>query len=54
MTPIEEKMRKSRLRWYVHVQSRPTDAPVRRCKIMKKMHIKRRREISKKKREERQ
>ena len=30
VAPIEDKMRKNRLRWFGHIGCRPTDAPVRR------------------------
>ena len=30
VTPIEEKMRENRLRWFGHMRRRPTDALVRR------------------------
>ena len=35
VTPIEEKMRENRLRWFDHVQRRPTDAPIRRVESIK-------------------
>ena len=31
MAPIEDKMRKIRLRWFGHVERRSVDAPVRIC-----------------------
>ncbi|XP_070042852.1 uncharacterized protein [Nicotiana tomentosiformis] len=31
VAPIEDKMRKSRLRWFGHVRRKSTDVPVRRC-----------------------
>ncbi|CAH9108779.1 unnamed protein product [Cuscuta europaea] len=33
VAPIEDKMRKSRLRWFGHVRRRPSDAPVRRVEM---------------------
>ena len=34
-SPIEKKMKESRLRWFAHVQRRPTDAPVQRVERIK-------------------
>ena len=31
VTPIEDKMRETRLRWFGHVKRRSVDAPARRC-----------------------
>ncbi|VFQ76003.1 unnamed protein product [Cuscuta campestris] len=31
MAPVEDKLRKARLRWFGHVRRRDADAPVRRC-----------------------
>ena len=38
---IEEKMRENRLRWFGHVQHRPTDAPVRRVERINLGQVKR-------------
>ena len=38
---IEKKMRENRLRWFGHVRRRPTDAPVRRVKLIKLGQVKR-------------
>ena len=32
VAPIEDKMRKTRLRWFDHVKRMSVDTPVRRCK----------------------
>ena len=34
VTPIEEKLRETRLRWFGHVKRRSDDASVRRCEII--------------------
>jgi len=34
VAPLEEKMRKSRLRWFRYVKMRGINAPVRRCKAI--------------------
>ncbi|CAL5439689.1 unnamed protein product [Camellia sinensis] len=31
VAPIEDKLRENRLRWFGHIQRRPTDAVVKRC-----------------------
>ena len=41
VAPIKEKMRENRLRWFDHVRSRPTDAPVRRVEHIKLGTVKR-------------
>ena len=45
---IEEKMRENRLRWFDHVQRRPTNAPVRRVDRIKLRQVKRAQGRSKK------
>lgn len=39
-TPVEEKMRESKLKWYEHVQRRPTKALVRRCVTLNEVDVK--------------
>ena len=41
VTSIEDKMRENRLRWFGHVQHRPTDAQVRRVESIKLGQVKR-------------
>ena len=31
VTPIEDKMREARLKWFGHIRSRSEDTPIRRC-----------------------
>ncbi|KAL7248052.1 hypothetical protein ACSBR2_002871 [Camellia fascicularis] len=31
VVPIEDKLRENRLRWFGHIQRRPTEAVVKRC-----------------------
>jgi len=41
VAPIKEKMRENCLRWFSHVQHRPTDALVRRVEHIKLGQVKR-------------
>jgi len=41
ITPIDEKMRETRLRWLGHVKRRSADAPVRKCETIDLTHCKR-------------
>ena len=41
VAPIEEKLRKSRLRWFGHVKRRGVSAPVRRCEAINLIHCRR-------------
>ena len=41
ITPIEEKMRENRLRWFGHVRRRATHTPVRRVERIKLGQVKR-------------
>lgn len=34
MAPIDEKTKESRLRWFCHVQRRPTNASVKKSKMI--------------------
>jgi len=41
VTPIEEKLKETRLRWFGHVKRRSVGAPVRRCEEINLQHFKR-------------
>ena len=41
ITPIKEKMRETRLRWFEHVKRRTVNVPVRRCEAINLMHCRR-------------
>ena len=41
VAPIEKRVRENRLRWFGHVQHRPTNAPVRRVERIKLGQVKR-------------
>jgi len=40
LAPIEDKMRKNRIRWFDHVKRRSVDAPVRRCQRINILEVK--------------
>ena len=40
MTSIDEKMRKSRLRWFGHVQRKAINAPTRKSKLIQVKEMK--------------
>jgi len=41
LTPLEDKLRETRLRWFGHVKRRSVDAPVRRCEVINLSHYRR-------------
>ena len=41
MTPIEDKIREVRFRWFDHVRRRSMDAPVKRCENIDSLDCKR-------------
>jgi len=41
VAPIEDKMRKTRLRWFGHIKGRSIDAPVMRCEMINLIHCRR-------------
>jgi len=45
VTPLEEKMRETRLRWFEHVKRRSVNASVRRREEINLMHCRRERDI---------
>ena len=44
VAPLEDKLRKTGLRWFGHVKRRSVDAPVRRCEAIDLSHCRRGRE----------
>jgi len=52
VTPIEDKIRDVRLRWFGYVRRRSIDAPMRRCENIDRLDCKRSRGRPKKSRSE--
>jgi len=48
VTPIEDKMKEFRLRWFGHIRKRSMDAPVRRCENINHLDCERSRGRSRK------
>ena len=47
VAPLEDKLRKTRLRWFGHDKRRSVSAPVRRCEVIHILDYRRGRERSK-------
>ena len=41
VAPLEEKLRETRLRWFVHIKKRSADASVMRCEALDLLHYRR-------------
>lgn len=41
VTPLDEKINESMLRWYKHMQRYAVNVPVRQCETMNKVHVRR-------------
>jgi len=41
VTPLEEKLRETRLRWFGHIKRRSVNAQVRRCEAIDLLHYRR-------------
>ena len=41
VSPIEDKMREARLKWFGHIRSRSEDTPVKRCEKINLLRCKR-------------